>query len=262
MRSLSIAATGMLAQQLNVDVISNNIANLSTTGYKRSRAAFQDLLYQNITRPGTTSSNTGTIIPTGLQVGLGAKPAGIYRINEQGPLLNTKNDLDLAISGKGYFQVTLPDGDIVYTRDGAFQLNDQGILVTSQGYTVSPSITIPQGAIKVEVNKEGQVIYTLDSSPPTVTTAGQLDLVTFINESGLEALGDNFFRETDATGSPLSGFAGDDGFGTIEQGFLESSNVDSITEITSLITAQRSYELNSRVISTSDEMLQTVSQLR
>lgn len=260
MRSLNIAATGMQAQQMNVDVISNNLANLTTTGFKRQRAEFQDLLYQNIARSGTASSDAGTIVPTGIQLGLGVKTGAIYRINEQGTLLQTNNDFDVAISGKGYFQITLPDGEPAYTRDGSFQVNQNGELVTAQGYIVSPGISIPDDALSVEVNASGEVIVTLpDNSKSNV---GQLDLINFINEAGLQPLGNNMFSETEASGTPLAGFAGQEGFGNIEQRYLEQGNVDSITEITLLITAQRSYELNSRVISTSDEMLQALSQLR
>jgi len=261
MRSLSIAATGMQAQQLNVDVISNNIANLSTTAYKRQRAEFQDLLYQNLKRVGTTSSDAGTVVPTGIQVGLGVKTGSVYRITEQGTLTQTGNDFDLAISGRGYFQINLPDGEPAYTRDGSFQVNESGDLVTSQGFIVSPGVTIPQDAVDVDINADGEVIVKIDGNP-TPQNVGQIDLVNFINQAGLEATGGNLFFETEASGPPIAGLPGDDGFGSLEQRFLEFSNVDSVSEITLLITAQRAYELNSRVISTSDEMLQAVSQLR
>ncbi len=261
MRALGIAATGMKAQEMNVAVISGNIANLGTTGYKRSRAEFQDLIYQNFTRSGTQSSDAGTIVPTGVQLGLGVKPGSVYRVNQQGTLVLTENKFDLALSGRGYFQITLPDGDIGYTRDGSFQVDATGTLVTSDGYVVSPGISVPQDAIDVDINQSGEVIVKIDGQQ-AAQNVGQIDLVTFINDAGLEAIGDNLFLETAASGTPTSGFANTDGFGIIEQGFLEQSNVDSVTEITMLITAQRAYELNSRVISTSDEMLQAVSQLR
>ncbi len=260
-RAMSIAATGMLAQQLNIDVISNNISNLSTTGYKQQRAEFQDLLYQDETKVGTTSSDAGTVIPTGIQVGLGVKPAAIYRVVQQGTLKQTSNDLDLAISGRGYFQINLPDGTQAFTRAGAFQVNADGEIVTLDGYTVSPGITVPQDAVKVTINPTGEVLVTVDTSV-TPTNVGRVELVNFVNPPGLDAKGDNLFKETEASGAPLSGFPGDDGFGAVEQGFLESSNVDPVKEITSLITAQRAYELNSKVISTADEMLQQVNQIR
>jgi flagellar basal-body rod protein FlgG len=261
MRSLSIAATGMLSQQTNVDVISNNIANLSTTSYKKQRAEFQDLLYQHELRVGTQSSTAGNIIPTGIQVGLGVKTAAIYRNVEQGALVGTGNDLDLALDGRGYFEVTMADGSSAYTRAGSFQVAADGQIVTSDGFVVGPSITIPTNATDITINEEGEVLATLDSQTAP-SNLGQLSLVTFVNAAGLQAEGGNRFTETDASGTPVTGFAGDDGFGNIKQKFLEQSNVDSVSEITTLITAQRAYELNSRVISTSDEMLQSISQLR
>ena len=261
MRSLSIAATGMLAQQMNVDVISNNIANLSTTGYKLQRAEFQDLLYQNLERVGTNSSDSGTIVPTGIQLGLGVKSGAIYRVHEQGALVSTGNQFDMAISGRGYFQIDLPDGEPAYTRDGSFQLSQDGEIVNSQGYTVAPGITVPSDATSVSINESGEVFVTQPGTT-TPSNVGQIEMVTFINEAGLQAEGNNLYSETEASGTPTSGLPGAEGFGTLEQRFLEQSNVDAVTEITTLITAQRSYELNSRVISTSDEMLQAVSQLR
>jgi flagellar basal-body rod protein FlgG len=260
MRSLSIAATGMLAQQLNVDVISNNIANLSTTGFKRQRAEFQDLIYQNIQRSGTTSSDNGNIVPTGIQIGTGVKPGAIYRIHQQGNVVQTGNELDLAIQGKGYFQVQLPSGDPAYMRAGALQINNQGQVVTAQGYIISPNITIPSDAVSVSVNQNGEVRVKF-SNQSAEQLVGQFDLVNFQNEAGLQALGDNLYQETDASGSPLTSTAGQPGYGTVLQGYLETSNVDVVTELTTLITAQRSYEMNSKIISTSDEMLRTVSQL-
>jgi flagellar basal-body rod protein FlgG len=259
MRALNIAATGMLSQQLNVDVISNNIANLNTTGYKRQRAEFQDLIYQNLRRVGTDSSDAGTIVPTGVQVGTGVKPSAVYRIMEQGELLPTGNDLDVAIQGEGFFSVSLPDGTISYTRAGSFQLNANGEIVTSDGYTVQPGITIPTGTIDVTINSSGQVIAT--DSAEVKTTAGQFELSTFINPAGLSAIGGNLFLENEASGSPTTGVPGDTGFGTTLGGFLETGNVDVVKEITALITAQRAYELNSQVIQASDEMLQTIGQI-
>lgn len=260
MRSLSIAATGMHAQQLNVDVISNNIANLSTTGFKRQRSEFQDLIYQTIQRTGTTSSDSGTIVPTGIEVGTGVKPGAVYRIHEQGEVIKTGNELDLAVQGKGFFQVTLPDGTPGYIRSGAFQLNNQGQIVTPQGYLVSPTISIPQDAVSVSINQSGEVRITL-SNQTAQQLVGQLNLVRFQNEPGLQALGDNLYQETESSGSPIVSTPGQPGFGTILQGYTESSNVDVVTELTMLITAQRSYEMSSKVITSSDEMLKTVSQL-
>lgn len=261
MRALSIAATGMMAQEMNVDVISNNIANLSTTAYKRQKVGFEDLLYQTIARPGVTSSNTGTIVPTGIQLGLGVATGSIYRVDTQGSLTETGNKYDLAIRGDGYFEIQTPEGDLAYTRNGSFQLNENGELVNSDGFIVSPGITIPQGTVSIDINKDGEIFATLDGTIAP-SNLGRLSLVTFINPAGLNAEGSSLFFETDASGNPINGFPGDVGFGTVKQRFLELSNVDSIIEITSLISAQRAYELNSKVISTGDEMLQTINQLR
>lgn len=261
MRSLDIGATGMLAQQLNVDVISNNIANLATTGYKKQRAAFQDLLYQSIDRPGSTSSDSGTTVPSGIQLGLGVKPGAVYRMHSQGTIQRTENDLDLAIMGRGFFQIDLPDGTTAYTRDGTFQINENGEVVTVQGYTVQPSITIPEDAISIDINTEGEVIVGIQGQT-AVSNLGQLQMADFVNPAGLEAIGNNLLLETDASGSATTGIANQEQFGGLEQGALEQSNVDVVSEITKLIAAQRAYELNSNIISTSDEMLQTVSQLR
>lgn len=258
MRSLSIAATGMLAQQTNVDVISNNIANMNTTAFKRQRAEFQDLLYQQESRPGVASGGSEAKLPSGIQIGAGVRTAGVYAIAEQGALTSTSNQYDLAIQGKGYFQVTLPSGETAYTRAGSFQLSDQGELVTTDGYKVQPGITVPQGALAVTVSKTGQVQVTL-AGTPTPQTIGQLQLATFINEAGLEALGGNLLLETAASGQAAVASPGDPGFGSVSQGFLEASNVNPVAEITALITAQRAYEMNSRVVKTADDMLSTTS---
>jgi flagellar basal-body rod protein FlgG len=260
MRSLSIASTGMLAQQTNVDVISNNIANMSTTAFKRQRAEFQDLLYQQVSRAGAASGGDSKL-PTGIQIGAGVKTGGVYRIAEQGALSQTDNPYDMAIQGKGYFQITMPDGTTGYTRDGSFQLSDQGELVTADGYPVQPGITVPQGAVAVTVSKTGEVQITL-AGTPAPQTIGQLQLATFVNEAGLEALGGNNFLETAASGQATIASPGEPGFGTLTQGFIEQSNVNPVSEITALITAQRAYEMNSRVVKTADEMLATTSQLR
>jgi flagellar basal-body rod protein FlgG len=261
MRSLSIAATGMLAQQLNVEVISNNIANLNTTAFKRQRAEFQDLLYQNERRVGADSSDSGTIVPVGVQIGTGVKPAAVYRITEQGNLENTNNPLDLAVQGRGFFQVLMPDGTTTYTRDGSLQLSPTGEIVTADGYVVQPGITLPSNTTGITINANGQVIAQIagQTQPQTV---GQLQLANFPNEAGLQALGNNLLQETAASGAPVTGNPGTTGFGQIQQGFLETSNVNVVSEITDLITAQRAYEMNSKVIQTSDQMLQTLNQIQ
>jgi flagellar basal-body rod protein FlgG len=261
MRSLSIAATGMLAQQMNVEVISNNIANVNTTGFKRQRAEFQDLLYQDLLRAGTNSSDTGTVVPSGIQIGLGVKPAAVYRITEQGNITITNNDLDMAVNGKGYFAVEMPSGDTGYTRAGAFGRSPDGDLVTANGYIVQPGITIPTNALGITVNAQGEVSVAIEGqTAPQVV--GQLQLATFANEAGLQAVGDSLFLETTASGLGTLGNPGAAGFGSIQQGALETSNVNVVSEITNLITAQRAYEMNSRVIQAADEMLSSVVQLR
>ncbi len=261
MRSLSIAATGMLAQQLNVEVISNNIANINTTGFKRQRAEFHDLLYQDLLRAGTNSSDTGTVVPSGIQIGLGVKPAAVYRITEQGNLVITNNNLDLAINGKGYFAVELPSGETGYTRSGALSRSADGDLVNANGFIVQPGITIPDNATGITINAQGAVSVSIEgqTAPQSV---GQLQLAIFPNEAGLRAVGDNLFLETRASGLATLGTPGSGGFGDIQQGALETSNVNVVAEITNLITAQRAYEMNSRVIQASDEMLSSVVQLR
>jgi flagellar basal-body rod protein FlgG len=246
---------------MNVDVISNNIANSSTTGFKRQRAEFQDLLYENLRRPGSTSNDTGNIVPTGVQIGSGVRPAAVYRINQQGNVNITDNALDLAVSGKGYFQVQLPDGTTAYTRSGSLQLNADGAIVNSDGYPILPQISIPTNAIDITVNTSGEVLVKVDGTTAP-TNAGQIQLANFVNPAGLEAIGYNLLQETPASGTPTTGVAGSTGFGDIRQGSLESSNVNIVQEITSLISAQRAYEMNSRVIKASDDMMTTVSQLR
>lgn len=261
MRALNIAATGMLAQQLNVEVIANNISNMTTTAYKRQRAEFQDLLYQDERRVGSTSSDNGEIVPSGIQLGLGVRTAAVYRMSGQGQIVTTDNKLDLAIRGRGYFQVELPDGQTAYTRAGSFQLSPEGEIVTASGYTVLPGITIPTDALDITINSSGEVQVTLPSQvQPQVV--GQLEFASFPNEVGLQALGDSMYAETPASGAPTTGVPGSVGFGTVLQGFLESSNVDAVQEITNLIRAQRAYEMNSKVIETTDQMLQTTTQLR
>jgi len=260
MRSLSIAATGMLAQQLNVEVISNNLANMNTTGYKRQRAEFQDLLYQDMRQVGANSSDTGTIVPAGVQLGAGVHSGTVYRITEQGSMISTENRLDVAIEGRGYFQIRRPDGTTAYSRAGAFQLSPTGEIVTADGYTLLPAITVPN-ATEIAINESGQVMAKLPGQTAP-TNVGQIELALFANDGGLRALGDNLFEETPASGSPTTGTPGTSGFGTLLQGFLESANVNAVAEITNLIAAQRAYELNSKVIETSDQMLGSITNMR
>ncbi|MEN6543697.1 flagellar basal-body rod protein FlgG [Parvibaculum sp.] len=261
MQALSIAATGMMAQQLNVEVISNNIANMSTTGFKKQRAEFQDLLYQNLRRVGTNSSDTGTVVPSGVQIGLGVKTGSVYRIMNQGDMDNTGNKLDVAIQGRGFFRVQLPSGEDAYTRAGNFSLSATGQIVTSDGYTVQPGITVPSDATDITISKDGQVQATMPGQT-TAQVVGQLELATFPNDAGLDPQGDNLFLETAASGSPSVATPGSTGVGTLLQGFLETSNVNAVTEISSLITAQRAYEMNSKVITAADEMMSVTSNLK
>lgn len=261
MRSLDIGATGMMAQQMHVDVISENIANMTTTGFKRQRPEFKDLIYQNIVRPGTTSSDAGTIVPSGLQLGLGVRTAAVYRIHEQGTLQLTENPLDLALNGDGFFQIELPDGETAYTRDGIFQVNQDGEIVTTQGYRLLPGFTVPQDTVDIQINQEGQIFVKIDGQV-ALQNLGQIQIANFINPAGLEAMGDNLLLETEASGAAIVGNPNSENFASIRQGAVENSNVNVVDEITRLITAQRAYEMNSQVISTSDDMLATITQLR
>jgi flagellar basal-body rod protein FlgG len=261
MLALDIAATGMQAQQTNVEVIANNIANMTTTGFKAQRVEFQDLLYQDMREPGSNSSDSGTIVPSGLQQGLGVKTAGIYRTDGQGNLQQTGNTLDMAINGSGWFQITLPSGQTAYTRDGTFSLAPDGTIVTADGYVVQPGIQIPTNANNVTINASGQVEVTV-AGQTAPSTVGQLQLATFPNDAGLAAQGGNLFVQTAASGDPVTGVPGSTGFGTAMQGYLENSNVNVVSEMTNLISAQRAYEMNSQVISSSNEMLSTLTQLR
>jgi flagellar basal-body rod protein FlgG len=261
MRAMNIAATGMLAQQTNVEVIANNIANQNTTGFKRQRAEFQDLLYQTERRAGAQSSDTGTIVPVGVQIGIGVKTAAVYRITTQGNLTTTSNPLDVAIQGRGFFQILQPDGTTAYTRAGSFQLSPTGQIVTADGFTVQPGITVPQNTVAISINASGQVQAQVagQTAPQTV---GQFQLANFPNEAGLEALGNNLFLETPASGQPITGNPTAIGFGSLNQGLLETSNVDIVSEITNLITAQRAYEMNSKVIQTTDQMMTSLNQIQ
>jgi flagellar basal-body rod protein FlgG len=260
MRALSIAATGMLAQQTNVEVIANNLANMNTTAYKMQRAEFQDLLYQNIERPGAASADTGAVLPAGIQIGVGVRTAATYRVTSQGNLSATGNPYDLAINGSGYFHVQMPDGTDAYTRAGAFALSPEGQIVTDKGYVVAPGIAVPNDATSVTINPQGQVQAQI-AGQNAPSTLGQLELARFPNEGGLQANGDNLYTETPAAGAVLTGLPGSVGYGTLQQGFLETSNVNAVQEITDLITAQRAYEMNSKVVSAADEMLQVTSKM-
>jgi flagellar basal-body rod protein FlgG len=261
MRALDIAASGMAAQDLNVQVISNNIANMNTTGYKRQRADFQDLLYEHVSRVGTQTSAQGNIQPVGIDIGGGVKTVGTPRLITQGTLSQTGNTLDLAVSGDGFFKILMPDGSFSYTRDGSFQMDAQGRIVTPEGNVVQPGITIPQNSTGISVNSQGQVSVTV-AGTTTPTILGTLTLTRFLNEAGLQPVGDNLFTETPASGTPQDGQASLDGYGSIQQGSLEQANVDPVTEISNLIAAQRAYEMNSKVITAADEMLKTTSNLQ
>ena len=261
MQTLSIAATGMSAQERNLEVIANNIANINTTGFKRSRAEFTDLLYQSERLMGVSNRGRDATVPEGAQLGLGVRTAAIRSLNIQGSLTNTGNSLDLAINGRGWFQVTTPDGATVYTRDGAFNTNATGQLVTTDGYSVSPAILIPINTTNITVSQTGLVTATVPGQVQP-QTLGQLTIANFVNEAGLQQLGSNLAQQTAASGQPTVSVPGDTSFGTIQQGYLESSNVDPVTEITNLIAAQRAYEMNSKVIQAADQMSGTITNLR
>jgi flagellar basal-body rod protein FlgG len=258
MRSLGIAATGMQAMQTQVEVISNNIANVNTTGFKRGLASFQDLLYQSSAQAGSSSSETGTQLPTGTQIGLGVRSSGTTRVLTQGSLTETDNQLDVAVDGRGYFGVQLPNGTVAYTRDGSFRMSATGQIVTTDGYPVEPSITVPPTATNVAIDQSGDVVVT--GADGKQSTVGRLHLYMFPNEAGLSAQGSNNYLETEASGAPLQGMPGDPGYGAVRQGYIESSNVNVVQEITNLITAQRAYEMNSKVIDAADQMMQTTTQ--
>ncbi|MFQ5444926.1 MAG: flagellar basal-body rod protein FlgG [Nitrospinales bacterium] len=259
-RSLFTAATGMQAQDLNVSVIANNLANVNTTGFKRSRPDFQDLLYQNLRLVGTITEN-GNQVPTGMQLGLGVKPAAIQKNFLQGDFVQTENDFDLAIQGKGFFQITQPDGTIAYSRAGSFKLDNTGQIVTSDGLVMEPAITVPADALTISIDNQGSVSATTPgTTAPTVL--GTIQLATFTNPAGLQAIGFNLFLETDASGLPTTGSPGVDDRGSVQQGFLELSNVSVVEEMVNLITAQRAYEVNSRTVQTADELLQIANNLK
>jgi len=260
LRSLFSAASGMQAQSINVDVISNNLANVNTTGYKKSRADFQDLLYQSLRVPGAPSSE-GNQIPTGIQVGLGVRPAAVTKIFTQGDFISTGNPLDIVIEGEGFFQVPRPDGTIADTRAGAFKIDKDGRIVNSDGYPMEPAISIPSDTISISISTDGKVTV-LQGSNPIPTQVGTIEIARFINPAGLLAIGKNLLIPTDASGDPQTGIPGLEGRGTLLQGFLESSNVNVGEELANLIVAQRAFDLNSKAVTTSDEMLQTTIALK
>jgi flagellar basal-body rod protein FlgG len=261
MRALKIAATGMAAQQMRVETISNNLANMSTTGYNARRAEFADLHYQQFARAGTVNASDGTVLPTGVQLGLGVRPAAVSIHLAQGGLSATGADLDVAIDGRGFLEVTLPSGQAAFTRDGSLKRTGEGLIVTSDGYPVSPEVTIPDDARSISINSDGEVYaYFTDGSEAQLI--GQFSLTGFSNPKGLEAIGSNLFTETEASGAPIPGNPGENGLGTLRQGYLEDSSVDAVREITELIEAQRGYEMNSKVISAADQMMGATTQVR
>ena len=259
MRSLWISKTGMEAQQTQLDAISHNLANASTNGYKRSHAVFEDLMYQNLRQAGANSTDQ-TTLPTGLQLGLGTRAVATARNFSQGNLQQSSNPLDVAVSGQGFFELQMPDGTTGYTRDGSFQVNAQGQLVTNNGYAVQPGITIPANATSVSIGSDGTVSAVLPTQT-TPQTLGKIQLVSFVNPAGLDPKGQNIYSETQASGTPNAGTPGQNGLGLIQQGFVETSNVNVVEELVGMIQTQRAYELNSKAIKTSDEMLQRLAQL-
>jgi flagellar basal-body rod protein FlgG len=258
-RSLWIAKTGLDAQQTQLDVTSNNLANVSTNGFKRARAVFEDLLYQTLRQPGASSS-AQTQIPSGLQIGTGVGPGATERIFTQGNLTQTGNSLDIAIQGEGFFQIQMPDGTLAYTRDGAFQKDSQGQIVTANGYPLSPAITIPSNAQSISIGTDG-VVTVLQSGSSTPVQVGQVQLASFVNSGGLQSMGQNLFLETASSGTATPNTPGTNGVGLLNQGYVETSNVNAVEELVNLITTQRAYELNSRAIQTSDQMLARLTQL-
>ena len=258
-RSLWIAKTGLDAQQTQLDVTSNNLANVATNGFKRARAVFEDLLYQTLRQPGASSS-AQTEIPSGLQIGTGVRPVSTVRVFAQGNLTQTGNSLDVAIQGEGFFQIQLPDGTLGYTRDGAFQKDSQGQIVTANGYPLSPAITIPANALSITIGTDG-VVTVLQSGSPTPVQVGQIQLASFVNNGGLQSMGQNLFLETAASGTATPNTPGTNGVGLLNQGYVETSNVNVVEELVNMITTQRAYEINSRSIQTSDQMLARLTQL-
>jgi flagellar basal-body rod protein FlgG len=260
MRALHTAATGMMAQELNVQVISNNIANLRTTGYKRQQTHFQDLLYQHLRRAGSSTSDQGTVLPSGISIGSGVKAAATVRVMSQGNLSSTEREYDVAIRGDGYFRIRLPDGRTGYTRDGSLDLDGQGQLVTREGHLVEPGITVPQNAKSVTITSLG-LVQAMIPGQTAPQDLGQLQLARFVNKTGLESIGDNLFLETAASGPAIDGNPGAEGFGNLQQSYLEEGNVNAVTELSSLIAAQRAYEMNAKVVTAADQMLSSSTQM-
>ncbi|WP_332716174.1 flagellar basal-body rod protein FlgG [Pelagibacterium mangrovi] len=261
MKALYIASTGMAAQERNVEVVSNNIANMRTTGFKRQRAEFQDLLYQTYRRAGASTSETGTQVPVGIEIGSGVRLSATARVMSQGNVAPTEKDLDLAIRGEGFFMVEMPDGRTAYTRDGTFERDATGMLVTVDGYQVQPGIIVPADATSVSISRDGLVEGFINGGTEPVQL-GQIQMARFVNKGGLESMGDNLFLETAASGEAQVGLPGQEGMGSLLQGYLESANVNAVTEMADLISAQRAYEMNARIISGADQMMQATSQLR
>ena len=261
MKALYIASTGMAAQERNVEIISNNIANMRTTGFKRQRAEFQDLLYQQYQRAGSATSDQGTTSPVGIEVGSGVKTAATPRVMSQGTVNPTEKDLDLAVSGEGYFAIQMPDGTTGYTRDGSFDRSAEGLLVNVDGYQVQPGITVPDNASSISISADG-IVQAYVGTATTPTQLGQIQLYRFVNPTGLQSMGDNNFAETAASGTAQAGTPNADGMGKLMQGYLEQANVNPVTEIADLIAAQRAYEMNARVVTGADEMLSSISQMR
>ena len=259
MRSLWTSTTGMSAQNLNMDVIANNLANVSTSGFKKGRADFQDLLYQIMKVPGSPTS-ADTRSPTGIQVGLGVKPAAVTKVFTEGDIVQTENPLDVAIEGAGFFQVALPDGNTAYTRAGNLKLDGEGRLTTSDGYVIQPEIVIPEDAREITISEAG-VVSAILGDDTTSTELGNLDLADFVNEAGLAAIGKNLFRETESSGAAAIGTPGTEGYGRLLQGYVENSNVNLVEEMAHMITTQRAFEINSKVVTTSDEMMQTTTNM-
>ncbi len=260
MRALWTASTGMVAQQANIDVISNNLANVNTTGFKKARSDFQDLIYQTVRQPGATTG-PDTQLPTGIQVGHGVRQVATQKIYTPGNYLSTGNSLDVAIEGDGFFQITMPDGTLAYTRDGAFKKDSMGRMTTSEGYPLEPQITIPEGATEVSISADGRVTATIPNQTAQ-EDLGQIQLARFINPAGLESIGRNLLKETAASGAPVVSNPGTDGAGTLIQKYLEMSNVQVVEEMVNMIVAQRAYEMNSKAVTTSDEMLSIAANLR
>ncbi|MBI4686801.1 MAG: flagellar basal-body rod protein FlgG [Nitrospirae bacterium] len=259
-RSLFIAATGMEAQKLNIDVISNNLANVNTVGYKKSRADFEELIYQELKTPGATSAE-GAQIPTGIQIGLGVKPVAVQKTFQQGDFVHTGNNLDMVIEGDGFFQITMPDGTVAYTRAGTFKLDSEGRIVSPDGYSIEPSITVPANTLSITVGTDGKITV-LQAGSSTPTEIGQIELAKFINPGGLKSVGKSLYTPTAASGEASTGTPGVDGLGTVSQGFVEMSNVNVVEEMVNMIVSQRAYEINSKAVQMADEMLQITNNMK